>query len=337
MCADDRLTQQMDALVEREYSAENPGAVILLMRGTKILYRRAVGMADLEMRVPMAPEMVFRIASLTKPITAQAILLLAEQGKLKLDDPLEMYFPGNPTFAAIRLEHLLTHTSGLVNYTDLPEWWAIHRQDVTTAEIIGLIKDRPLVSPPGSVWAYNNSGYYVLGALIELLTGASFGAYLEERIFRPLRLQRTCYEDAARVIPDRVRGYQKAAGAFQNPEPISVTQVFSAGGLLSCADDLARWGSALFAGEVLHPESWRLATLAFVLADGKPSSYGCGWFLSQERGVPLVGHLGSLPGFAHYLVGAPSQRLIAIVLSNLASGLIVPEPLARAILSLALE
>jgi D-alanyl-D-alanine carboxypeptidase len=335
MQADDRLVQQIDALAEREYSSQAPGAVILLAQGERVLYRRAIGMADLELAVPMAPDMMFRIASLTKPFTAQVVLLLAEEGKLRLDDPVGKFISGEPPFSTITIEQLLAHTSGLVNYTDMPEWWAGRRQDLPVADLIALFKDRPLVTAPGTAWAYNNSGYALLGAIIETLTGGAYGQYVQQRICAPLGLQHTWYEDASRVIPGRVRGYQRVGESYQNPEWISNTQVFAAGGLVSCADDLARWGSALFDGQILSRESMQRSFTPHILHDGSPTRYGFGWFLAELQGIPVVEHLGSLPGFAHYIVGIPSLKLIVAVLSNRAYQQNVPEPLARAIMELA--
>jgi D-alanyl-D-alanine carboxypeptidase len=336
MPAGDDIARKIDLLVDREYDAHSPGAVILLARGERVLYRREVGMANLELGVPLAPEMVFRIASFTKPFTAQAVLLLAEDGKLHVQDEVDQYLPGIQAFSGITIEHLLTHTSGLMNYTDLPEWWAGHRQELSVMDLVGLFKNRPRVSVPGTCWAYNNSGYVLLGAILEVITGMPYGRFVQHRIFDPLEMAHSEYEDASRIVPGRVSGYQLAGDAFQNAEPISVTQVYAAGGLLSTIDDLARWSRALFAGRILKPETMRRSFAPFLLQDGSPTRYGYGWFLGALGGIPLVEHLGSLPGYAHYMIGAPAQQLFTAVLSNRAVQQTVPETLARSIMELGL-
>jgi D-alanyl-D-alanine carboxypeptidase len=307
------------------------------VRDGQTLYRRAVGMADLEMGVPIAPEMVFPIASLTKPFTAQAVLMLAMEGRLALEDSLEKYFPDIPQFSAVTIHHLLSHTSGLQNYTDLPEWWASHRQDISVPDLIALFQNRPAVSQPGAKWAYNNSGYVLLGAIIESLTGTAYGDWIQQRICAPMGLAHTGYDDAFRVVPGRVHGYQSTGKDFAHPDSISITQIYAAGGLLSCADDMAQWAMGSFTGKIL-PEDWmREAFTPYALADGTLTRYGLGWFVGEWNGAALVEHLGSLPGFAHYLIGAPEQRLMALVLSNRAMQQQVPDALARSIIKLALE
>jgi D-alanyl-D-alanine carboxypeptidase len=331
------LTHSIDLVLEEAYAVDGPGAVALLVKDGQTLYRRAIGLANLEFAVPLAPEMVFQVASLTKPFTAQATLLLAEAGKLTLTDSVTRYLPDCAALAPITLEHLLTHTAGLVNYVELPEWWAIHRQDVTVVELMALFKDRPLLSAPGARWAYNNSGYVLLGAVIEAVSGQPYAQFVGERLLAPLGLHRSGFFPAGQVLSGCVNGYQMVDGTCQKAEYLSLTQAYAAGALLSTADDLARWGVALFAGQVLQPATLERALSAYRLNDGTLAPYGYGWFIAQGHGRQLVEHLGSLPGFAHYVIGVPAERLWAIVLTNRASQNTVPDKLARQMIALALD
>ena len=330
------LTRQIDSLLEQAYTPEGPGAAVLLAKDGETLYRRAMGLANLELAVSLSPEMVFQIASLTKPFTAQAILMLAEAGQLTVTDPVSKFLPDCTHLASITLEHLLTHTSGLVNYVELPEWWVVHRQDLAVNELIALFKDRPLVSAPGVRWAYCNSGYALLGAVIEAISGQSYAEFVEQRLLAPLGMRQSAYENLSRVLAGRVTGYQVSGEGYMNAEYLSPTHTYAAGALVSTVDDLARWSQALFSGQVLQPETLRRAFSPYRLADGSLATYGYGWFIAEHQGHALVEHLGSLPGFAHYMIGVPAERLFVVVLSNRASQNAVPDQLARQIIALAL-
>lgn len=331
------LTPSIDDLLEKAYPPDGPGAVALLAKDGQTLYRRACGLANVELSVPLTPESVFQIASLTKPFTAQAILLLVEAGKIALTDSVTRYLPGYPGFAPVTVEHLLTHTSGLVNYVELPEWWAGHRNDLTVAELVALFRDHPLVSTPGARWAYNNSGYVLLGAVIEAVTGQPYAQFITQRLLGPLGLRQSGFVNASQVLAGRVSGYQRVSEAVQNAEYLSLTQAYAAGALFSTGDDLARWGAALFSGQILQPETLERAWSPYRLADGSLAPYGYGWFIADHPGQRWVEHLGLLPGFAHYLIGVPAKRLWAIVLTNRASQSAVPDDLARQMVRLALS
>lgn len=329
------LTRRIDQLLGQAYTPAGPGAAVLLAKDGQTLYRWAIGLANLELSVPLAPEMIFRIAALTKPFTAQAVLMLAEAGQLAVTDSVAKYLPECANLAAITLEHLLTHTSGLVDYTTLPEWWAVHRQDLSVAELLALFTGRPLESAPGARWAYNDSGYILLGAVIEAVAGQTYAQFIEQQLLAPLGMHQSSYEDVSRVLPGRVTGYQVVEAGYQNAEYLSPSHTYAAGALLSTVDDLARWSQALFTGRVLQPETLRHAFTPYRLTDGNLTSYGYGWFTAERQGRTQIEHPGALPGFAHYIVGIPAERLVAVVLSNRASQNLVPDELARRIIALA--
>jgi D-alanyl-D-alanine carboxypeptidase len=256
-----------------------PGAAVLLSKQGQILYCRGIGRANLEHQVPLKPDMPFRLASLTKPLTSTAVLMLVESGQLALNDPLNHLLPEFPMGeTTITLEHLLTHTSGIAEYTELPAWWAMHRQDISVDRLMDLFKTSPRAFAPGTRWLYCNSGYILLGAIIEKITGTSYAEFLTERMFVPLDMSSTSYEATpSRIIPHMVSGYSKTPQGYMHAEYFSFTHFYSAGGLTSTLEDLAHWFTALSAGNLLSPEILRRTWTPYKLADGRSTRYGYGW------------------------------------------------------------
>lgn len=295
-----------------------PGTAVLLARKGEILYRGGTGRANLEHQVPLRPDMPFRLGSLTKPITATTILMLVESGRLALTDTLERLVPEYPTGdATITLEHLLTHTSGIPEFTELPEWYAIHRQDVTIDQVVDLFTTVPLAFAPGTRWAYSNSGHLLLGAIIEKVSGESYADHLARQIFAPLEMASTSYDPTSgRIIPHMVSGYSRGADAYVHPEYFSFTHFHAAGGLTSTVDDLARWWTALSSGTLLGAQTLGRMWTPATLADDRSARYGYGWWVGECRGHRAVEHYGSLPGYATYLLALPEDGILVVVLSN---------------------
>ena len=312
------LVSQVDALLSPVFKAGEPGAAVLVMKDGKPLVRKAYGMADLELGVPLQPEHVFRIGSMTKQFTAVAILMLMERGQLALDDPLTKFLPDYPMQGrTVTVEHLLTHTSGIPSYTGLPEWLPLLRKDMSVAEIIALSKDKPFEFEPGERWNYNNSGYILLGAIIEKVSGMGYEAFLQKHILDPLGLKSTHYGSATRIIPRRIPGYAPGANnGFLNAEYLSMTQPYAAGSLLSSVDDLASWNEALLAGKLIKRESLEKAWTPYKLKDGSSARYGYGWGIGTVDGRRTISHGGGILGFSSDGILYPEDRLIVIMLTN---------------------
>ncbi|HEX2254028.1 MAG TPA: serine hydrolase [Thermoanaerobaculia bacterium] len=313
------LPARLDALFRAAYPADEPGATVLVRRGDEVLLRAGYGMADLEMGVPMAPEMVLRIGSITKQFTAAAVLLLAAEGRLDLAAPISHYLPDfTGPGAAVTVEQLMTHVSGIPSYTSQPGFLDRSRHDVTPEERIAELRDLPLDFPTGTEWSYNNSAYFLLGALIEKVSGTSWAQFLEARIFEPLGLEHTTYGDTLRIIPGRVEGYHRPDpdGDYVNALFLSMTQPYAAGALVSTVDDLSRWTRAL-AGDELLPRAWRerLWTTAR-LADGRATNYGFGFQISDYAGHRVIHHNGGINGFVSDALWVPDEDLYVVVLSN---------------------
>jgi D-alanyl-D-alanine carboxypeptidase len=314
----DPSLRSIDSLFAATYPATGPGAAVVVARDGRVLMRKAYGLADVELGVPMRPEHVFRVGSITKQFTAVGVLMLADEGKLSVDDEITRFFPGYPTHGRrITVEHLLTHTSGIRSYTSIPEWRERMRDDVTVDELVAAFRDQPMDFAPGESWSYNNSGYVLLGALIEKLSGQTYAEFMRARVFEPLGMRDTRVETQSAVIPRRVRGYEMGEGrAITNSEYLSLSHPYAAGALVSTVDDLLRWGQAVQEGRMLKPETWRRAHRAFGISDGRTAGYGHGWFVGRVAGRPSVEHGGDINGFSSDGVWIPSERLQVYVLSN---------------------
>lgn len=334
---DEALAKKIDAVLAAVYKPGQPGAAVIVRKDGRTVLRKGYGMADLELGVPVAPDMVFRLGSVTKQFTAVGVLLLAQEGKLGLRDEITRFLPDYPTQGrTITVEHLLTHTSGIQSYTDLPEWLPLWRKDFTLKELIDLFKDKPMRFEPGERWEYNNSGYILLGAIIEKVSGMTYEAFVDSRIFKPLGLKQSYYGSAERVIPRRIPGYQMGKGGFVNAPYLSMTQPYAAGSLLSTVDDLAVWSEAVFAGRVVGEEWLVKALTPYKLANGESTGYGYGWFIGDFGGHRSIEHGGGINGFTSYAMTFPEDGVFLAILTNSAAAGRAPEPRAVEIARLAL-
>ncbi len=336
MLPDNHLTQTIDTLIQESYHPTEPGVAVIVVKDGETVFRKGYGMANLELGVSIEPDMVFRIGSATKQFTAVAILMLAEQGKLSLDDSISKFLPDYPTHDyLITVKHLLTHTSGIKSYTSMPEWIPLWRKDFTVQELMDFFKYQPMVSAPGKRWSYNNSGYILLGAIIEKVTGQTYGQFIKQSIFEPLEMKQSYYDDPLQVIPRRVAGYDKSPNGFTNAAYISMTQPYAAGALVSTVDDLALWDNALYTEKLLKLESLKQAHISYRLLDGSPTAYGFGWMISEYIGHSFIEHSGGVHGFRSHTMRLPDDRVFVAVLSN--NGGVSPQKLAFKIAALVIE
>jgi CubicO group peptidase (beta-lactamase class C family) len=323
--SDAKTAARIDAFLAPLFDDAAPGATVIVTRDGKTIFRKAYGVADVETGRPMRPDDVMRLASVTKQFTATAIMLLVEDGKLRLDEDFTVYLPDYPKPAqTITVDQLLTHTSGIPGYTELPGFGIAVGMDVTPAQMIERFNRLPLQFAPGTQIRYNNSAYFLLGAIIERVSGKSYADFMAERVFEPLGMRDTAYEGRERHGKTRVQGHRQIARegrpAFAPALPISMTQPYSAGALVSTVDDLARWDAAIASGRLLKPESWRLLHTAIPLQTGNAGRVARGWFLSELQGREIVHHNGGIPGFNTDALRVPSERLYSAVLINAESG-----------------
>ena len=334
---DQALAAKIDEILNPTFKTGEPGAALLIQKDGRTLVRKGYGMADLELGIPVDPDMSFRLGSVTKQFTAVAILMLEEQGKLSVKDPIEKYLPDYPTQGkAITIENLLTHTSGIKDYTSLPEWLPLWRKDMTVSEVIALSKDKPMDFGPGEHWKYCNSGYILLGAIIEKVSGETYENFIQKHIFDPRKMTHSYYGSASRILPRRIPGYQKEGDVYINAPYLSMTQPYAAGSLLSSVDDMALWYAALAENKLIKKESLEKAWTPFKLNDGSNSGYGYGWESMTYKGHRLIEHGGGIMGFTTYAMIFPEDKMILVMLTNSAIAGRAPEPFAVKIAEAAL-
>jgi D-alanyl-D-alanine carboxypeptidase len=305
-----------------------PGLSLAVLKDGEVVKTAGYGLANVELNVPATPRTVFQIQSITKTFTSAAILLLSEEGKLSLDDPVAKHLEGAPgSWKAITIRHLLSHTSGIKDFINDPT--VSLRLEVTEEEVLQATAPRPLNFAPGEKYAYSNTNYHLLAMVIRKLTGKWYGDFLRERIFEPLGMSRTRVVSLSEVIPDRATGYHWRKGAFVNGDFVAESVLaYGGGGIVSTAPDLARWAASFETEKLLKPKTIEEAWTPFKLNDGSAATYGLGWFIQPAEGHRGVGHSGGhVTGFTSHLAIYPADRLAVVVLTNSTSA--DPAPLAR--------
>jgi CubicO group peptidase (beta-lactamase class C family) len=307
----------IDALF-REYDRPGvPGASVMVIKDGKVLHRKAYGLANLEEPTPSTTRTNYRLASVTKQFTAMAILILAERKKLSLDDRLTDFFADFPAYGRqITVRHLLQHTSGLTAYEGLiPKGTTRPLKD---RDVLGLLKQQEKTSfTPGSEFRYSNSGYALLALIVEAASRRSFADFLRRNIFEPLGMRRTvAYEAGISTVPHRAYGYSRRGDGFERTDQSLTSAVLGDGGVYSSVEDLSKWDEALGSNKLVRASTLDQAVTPGVLADGRRTEYGFGWFLGSYRGVKSMGHGGSTIGFRTAIERFPERRLTVIILTN---------------------
>lgn len=332
------LASYADRLLAGTYPADEPGAAVLVTRNGKVVLRKGYGLANPELGVPIQPEMVFQIGSVTKQFTAAGILMLAERGLLSVEDDITKHLPDYPTHGhKITIEHLLNHTSGIPSYTDMDDWLPKVREDLKVQQMIDMFKDKPLEFAPGERWVYNNSAYILLGAVIEKLSGKTYEDFVEQEILKPLGMTASRYGSNSELVPGRMDGYIRDGSdekSYRRAPYLSWTHPYSAGALLSTVDDLALWAEALNTGKLLKTPSLERMVTPARLTSGIPTHYAYGLGVTNYAGRRIIEHGGNTFGFAADLLRIPEERLVIVILSNNNSR--NPEPLAFRIAAKAL-
>lgn len=318
-------TESLRAICRRWLALEQlPGLAVALVESERIRWEAAFGFAQLELEVPLTPQSPCEIASITKLLTAELVLRAWADGLIQLETTLaeafaERPFPGGlpPAWGPIRVADLLRHRSGIRNYTAVEAYWRHTREDLPPEHILALVRELPLDFTPGSRYAYDNTGFYLLGLLLEAIHGQTYAELLQQQIFAPLQMQARI-QDYAVLVPGRVAGYVRQGERIVNKPYYSPTGTYSAGGVLASARDLARWAAALYAPQ---RRRWRERMW---MPDPSPAGneraegfcLGLGWFRLENDGRPFWGHNGGICGFVSALVHLPDTRRTAIVLCN---------------------
>jgi CubicO group peptidase (beta-lactamase class C family) len=302
---------RLDA-VAAAYLAQNHfmGAVLVL-DGDKVLLDRGYGAANLDWSIANAPAVKFRIGSVTKQFTAALVLLLAQDGKLALSDPVSKLVPDAPAaWSNVTVSQLLHHTSGIPEFTDDPRFPVWSASPRTPRDIVDLVAAKPLDFPSGSRFAYSNTNYEVLGEIIEKVSGVSYGALLESRLLDPLGMRDTGLDADDLILSHRALGYAENAGGWSYAHSESMTVPWAAGAMYSTTGDLARWTKALHGGKVVSPASLAEMTRAGL------GDYGMGLEIGKHDGEAMIWHNGGIEGFHSYVSWLPARRLVIVILSN---------------------
>ena len=310
----DPVDQYVRAEMQRQHI---PGLALLVARDGKMVEAQGFGLANVELQVPVKPETVFQSGSVGKQFTATAVMMLVEEGKIRLDDPITMYLKdAPPKWNQVTVSELLSHTAGFTDYPDNFDF----RKDYTEDELFKVIAGIPLAFPPGTKWSYSNLGYATLGILIHQVTGKFYGDFLQERIFQPLGMTTTRVMSEADIIPNRAAGYRLVKGELKNQEWVAPTVNTTADGSLYFSIlDLAKWDAALYTEKLLKRSSLEEMWTPAKLSNGQPNSgdYGFGWSIGNVRGHRVLDHGGAWQGFKTHISRYVDDKLTVVVLTNL--------------------
>ena len=306
---------RMDEVVQYNVSNKKFMGSVLVARSEEILLNKGYGSANLEWNIPNSPATKFRLGSVTKQFTAAAILLLEERGKLKTDDPVKKFMSDAPTaWEKITIYHLLTHTSGIPNFTSFPDYPSQKPLAATPEKLVARFRDKPLDFQPGEKWSYSNSGYILLGYVLEKASGESYEKFLQENFFSRLGMKDSGYDSNSAIILKRASGYGPGKDGPMNAEFIHMSIPFSAGALYSTTEDLLRWQRGLFGGKLLSAASLAKMTKPF------KDDYACGVGVRTVNGRRVIDHGGGIEGFNTFLAYYPDDKLTVVALSNLNGG-----------------
>lgn len=311
---------KIDQFVQAEMRQQHiPGLALLVARDGKTVRAQGYGLANVELQVPVKPETLFQSGSVGKQFTATAVMMLVEEGKVRLDDPISSYLKDGPSaWNQVTVRELLSHTGG---FTDYPKDFDL-RKDYTEPELLKIVAGIPLAFEPGTSWSYSNLGYLTLGILIHRVTGKFYGDFLQERIFQPLGMKTTRIMSEADIIPNRSSGYQLVKGELKNQDWVSPTLNTTADGSLYFSIlDLAKWDAALYTEKLLKRSSLEQMWTPVKLKNGQPNSghYGFGWFIESIGGKRVVRHEGEWQGFTTFITRHVDDKTTVVVLTNLAS------------------
>lgn len=311
------LELKIDSTIATVFNDENgPGGVFLVAKKGEIIYQKAFGKANLESGSNLTTESVFQIGSMTKQFTAVSILMLEQEGKLKTTDVISAYLPDYPNGDSITIHHLLTHTSGIKDFTKMSGLKEIAQKDMTPATLVDFFKNEAVEFSPGTRFEYNNSGYVVLGYIIELVSGKSYESFISNQIFQKAGMLHSYYASDREIIKNRANGYHQKEGKYVNKTYISYSLPFSSGALMSTAEDMLLWQLALSKNTLLNETQMQKAFTNHHLLNGDPITYGYGWHLKDINGTLFREHGGSIFGYKSMAVFIPKENIYVIGLSN---------------------
>lgn len=312
-----KLDQKIDSLILSKFKeADGPGGIFMVAQKGKPVYQKAFGMANLELDAKLNTNSVFQIGSMTKQFTAIAVLMLEEQGKLKVSDPISKYIPSYPNGNNITIHNLLTHTSGIRDFTKMKTLQDIAQKEMTPEQMVNFFKNEPVDLAPGEKFEYNNSGYVILGYIIEIVSGETYEDFIKKNIFDKVEMINSYYATDRKIIKNRAYGYHKKDYGYVNKTVINFSVPFASGSLMSTLDDMLKWQNALNQNLLLTLKEETKAFSKYTLNDGKEIEYGYGWHLKNINGIATREHGGSIFGFKSMAVYIPSEDIYVLGFSN---------------------
>ena len=311
------FAEQIDQAIQKEFKDKNgPGGAFMVARNGKAIYTKAFGRANLELNINMRTDNVFQIGSMTKQFTAIAILMLEEQGKLSPSDRISKYIADYPNGNSITIHHLLTHTSGIRDFTKMKTLRDIAQKEMTPEMMVNFFKNEQVDFAPGERFDYNNSGYVLLGYILELVSGDTYEAFIQKYIFQKLGMSQSGYATDRQVIHKRAYGYQKKDSGYVNRTVINFSVPFSSGALMSTLSDMLKWQNALNKNLLLKAENSQKAFQTYKLNNGDAFTYGYGWHIREMNGSTTREHGGSVFGFKSMGVYIPGEDIYVLGFTN---------------------
>lgn len=317
---DKQVANDIDSYLSAQFGSNQPGCAILVAKNGQLLYKKGFGLASMEWSIPVETNTVFQIGSVTKLFTALGILQLAEKQKLSLKDSIQKYIPTFPAKGhTITIEHLLTHTSGLKDYMTMthpdPN---VMRRDFKPLEVIDFFKNEPLEFVPGTKSSYSNSGPFILGYIIEVVSGIPYGQYVEDNIFKPAGMTNSYYGDNSKIIRNRASSYSLEEDIYKNGDYRSMSVPYASGALLSTVEDMYKWHQALYSNTLMGKDLLTKSVTAYKLKDGSKGDFGYGWFVDylQVQGSHTLAHSGGISGFNSLYLFLPTENVLVVMLSN---------------------
>lgn len=324
----DERSRQLEQYLQACVDVLQFNGTVLVKHQGQTLVNRGFGFANFEHQVPNAPRTKFRIGSITKPFTAMLVLLQQQQGRLSVEDPINKYLSDPPaTWEPIKIHHLLQHTSGISEFTESADYLTRQARLGRPENLVSMFRDKPLKFAPGERHEYSNSGYLLLGLILEKVTGQSYETLVQEQIFGRLGMSDSGYDRHAPIVPHRAAGYSRVGNTTRNAPYVDIAAVQGAGALYSTVEDLSTWDDALTAGKLLTPELYEK-----LYQPGK-GKYAYGWVVESRSGRRYLWHTGAIDGFSSYIVRCPAERSCAVVLSNCDSG--APHRMGNELLAIA--
>lgn len=328
---------EIDEYIENLRIARSiPGLSVAVVKEDIPLLIKGYGLANVELSVPATENSIYELASVGKTFTATATMMLVEQNKISLKDSITDYLDNPPAaWRSVTLKHILCHQSGIPSYTSVAEYWKKTRLDVSRNEILALVSELPLMFSPGEYWSYDNTGYYLLGFMLEKVSGRPYEVLLKELIFDPLEMNETVINDPAAIIENRVAGYRLENNILQNKEYYSPSNTYSAGGWISSVADMVKWETAICSEKILKKSTLKQMWQPYESQKGNERekysfTYGLGWHIPNYSDKLVVGHNGSIKGFATNITRYIDDKVTVILLCNL-ENIERPDAIAKSI------